>query len=59
MGAISKTLGAIYLLIGLYLANASFDFVSLPIAGAIEGLIFLIAAVLVIIAGVKNLMKGD
>jgi len=58
MGAMYKILGIVYLIIGLYLANASFDFIAMPgFILAIEKWILLIAAVIIIVAGVMNLMK--
>lgn len=58
MGMISKILGSIYLLIGLYLINLAFDLISLPeVVSSIEWIIFLIAAFFIIIAGIKSFLK--
>lgn len=57
MGKFKKILAFIYILIGVYLINFYFKFVSLEFLSGIEGWIMLIAGIILFIQGILFLFK--
>jgi TRAP-type C4-dicarboxylate transport system permease small subunit len=57
MGMFSKIIALIYLLVGLYLLNFHFKVISLGVPENIESWIVLIGGVIILITGIRFLMK--
>ena len=58
MGKIGVAIFIIYLIVGLYLLNAPFDFVTIPkFIKGIESWVLFVGGVLVIIGGLKFLLS--
>ena len=60
MGGIKKTIAFVYVVVGLYLLNASFAFIKLPEFILVGDKVFiLIAGAIVIFSGIRLFMKSN
>jgi TRAP-type C4-dicarboxylate transport system permease small subunit len=57
MGMFSKIIALLYILVGLYLVNFHFKIISLGLPENIESWIVLIGGVLVLVRGIRFLIK--
>ena len=59
MGLVKQLLGIFYLILGLYLVNSYFEFVSLAFLEGISHVILLLAGILVLFHGIKFFFKSS